>query len=56
VYWNTFSMGIAPIIIGMMFLGSIQLFCLGVLGEYIAAIYTRVDKKPLVIEKERINF
>lgn len=56
VYWNTFSMGIAPLIISVMFLGSVQLFCLGLLGEYIAAIYTRVDKKPLVIEKERINF
>lgn len=56
VNWYTFSMGIAPIIISITFLGSIQLFCLGLLGEYIAAIYTRVDKKQLVIEKERINF
>ena len=54
--WNTFSFGIAPIIISITFLGAIQLFCLGILGEYIAAIYTRVDKKPLVAEKERINF
>ena len=56
VYWDSFSMGIAPIIISILFLGSIQLFCLGLLGEYVGAIYTRVDKKPLVIEKERINF
>lgn len=56
IYWNSFSLGIAPIIISILFLGSIQLFCLGLLGEYIGAIYTRVDKKPLVIEKERINF
>ncbi len=56
LYWNTFSMGMAPLIISVMFLGSIQLFCLGLLGEYVAAIYTRVDKKPLVVEKERINF
>ena len=54
--WTTFSFGIAPIIISIMFISSIQLFCLGVLGEYIGAIYTRVDKKPLVLEKERINF
>lgn len=54
--WNTFSFGVAPIIISILFLGSIQLFCLGILGEYIGAIYTRIDKKPLVIEKERINF
>ncbi len=56
MYWNTFSMGMAPLIISVMFLGSVQLFCLGILGEYVAAIYTRVDKKPLVLEKERINF
>lgn len=54
--WSTFSFGIAPIIITLMFVSSVQLFCLGVLGEYIGAIYTRVDKKPLVLEKERINF
>ncbi len=54
--WYTFSIGISPIIISITFLGSVQLFCLGLLGEYIAAIYTRIDKKPLVVEKERINF
>ncbi len=56
VNWDTFSMGIAPIIMSVMFIGSVQLFCLGILGEYISAIYTRIDKKPLVVEKERINF
>ena len=56
INWYTFTMGLAPIIISITFLGSVQLFCLGLLGEYIAAIYTRIDKKPLVIEKERINF
>ena len=56
INWYTFTMGMAPIIISITFLGSVQLFCLGLLGEYIAAIYTRIDKKPLVIEKERINF
>ncbi|MBR1754174.1 glycosyltransferase family 2 protein [bacterium] len=55
-FWNAFSIGIAPIIISILFLGSIQLFCLGVLGEYVGAIYTRIDKKPVVVEKERINF
>ena len=54
--WSTFSFGVAPIIISIMFISSVQLFCLGVLGEYIGAIYTRIDKKPLVLEKERINF
>lgn len=54
--WNTFSFGVAPLILSILFIGSIQLFCLGILGEYIAAIYSRVDKKPLVIVKEKINF
>lgn len=56
VFWDEFSLGLAPIIISLFFLGSVQLFCLGVLGEYIGAIYTRVNKKPIVVEKERINF
>lgn len=56
INWSTFEFGIAPIIISIMFIGSIQLFCFGILGEYIAAIYTRIDQKPLVVEKERINF
>ncbi len=56
LYWEKFEFGLAPVIISVLFLGSIQLFCMGILGEYIGAIYTRVNKKPLVIEKERINF
>lgn len=56
VFWNEFSLGMAPIIISLFFFASVQLFCLGVLGEYIGAIYTRVNKKPVVVEKERINF
>ncbi len=56
LFWNEFSFGVAPIIISLFFLGSVQLFCMGVLGEYIGAIYTRVNKKPVVVEKERINF
>lgn len=54
--WDSFSIGIAPILICILFLGSVQLFCLGLLGEYIGIIYSRVDKKPIVVEKERINF
>ena len=56
MFWDEFSFGLAPIIISLFFLGSVQLFCMGVLGEYIGAIYTRVNKKPVVVEKERINF
>lgn len=56
IFWFQFTLGSAPIIIGLFFLGSIQLFFLGIVGEYIGAIYTQVMHRPLVIEKERINF
>jgi len=56
LYWQNFSMGIAPIIISLFFFSSVQLFFTGVLGEYIGAIYTKIEKRPLVVEKERINF
>jgi hypothetical protein len=56
VYWYQFSLGSAPLVIGLFFLGSIQLLFLGIVGEYIGAIYTQVMHRPLVIEKERINF
>ena len=55
-YWDSFSVGIAPLIIGVFFFGSIQLFFIGILGEYIGAIHTNTLKRPYVIEKERINF
>lgn len=56
IFWFQFSLGSAPIIIGLFFLGSVQLLFLGIVGEYIGAIYTQVMHRPLVIEKERINF
>lgn len=56
VDWQNFQLGSAPIVIGLFFFGAIQLFFLGVVGEYIGAIYTQVLHRPLVIEKERINF
>jgi glycosyltransferase involved in cell wall biosynthesis len=56
IYWQEFSLGSAPIIVGLFFFGAIQLFFLGIVGEYIGAIYTQVLHRPLVIEKERINF
>ena len=46
----------APILIGMFFLGSVQLAFIGVIGEYVGAILTRVTKRPMVIEEERLNF
>lgn len=56
VNWNSFSAGIAPIVIGMFFLGGVQLFFLGFMGEYIMSINKRVMNRPLVVEEERINF
>jgi len=56
VFWSNFPAGIAPAVIGIFLLCSVQLFCLGLLGEYVAMIHTRVLRRPLVVEKERINF
>ncbi len=56
LYWDYFPMGTAPLLIGMFFLGSLQLFFIGFLGEYILNINTRVMKRPLVIEEKRLNF
>lgn len=53
--WNDFQLGIAPLVIGIFFFGGVQLFFLGIIGEYIGAIFTQVKNRPLVIEKERIN-
>ncbi len=56
IFWNSFNVGIAPLVIGLFFFASVQLFFIGIIGEYIGAIHTQVLKRPLVIEKERINF
>jgi glycosyltransferase involved in cell wall biosynthesis len=56
VYWQEFQVGSAPIVVGIFFLGAVQLFFVGILGEYIGSIHTQVLKRPPVIEKERINF
>ncbi|MBK9284213.1 MAG: glycosyltransferase family 2 protein [Sphingobacteriaceae bacterium] len=56
VYWYDFEVGMAPIVIGVFFFSSVQLFFIGVIGEYIGAIHTHIRKRPLVIERERINF
>ena len=56
IYWNDFSVGLAPLVIGLFFFSSVQLIFIGVIGEYIGAIWTQVKNKPLVIEEERINF
>jgi glycosyltransferase involved in cell wall biosynthesis len=56
VFWNNFNVGIAPVVLGLFFLGSIQLIALGIIGEYVGSIHTLVLRRPLVTEKERINF
>ena len=56
IYWDRFSVGMAPLVIGLFFFSSVQLFFLGIVGEYIGAIHRQVYKRPMVIEKERINF
>jgi glycosyltransferase involved in cell wall biosynthesis len=56
LFWQNFAIGTAPMVIGLFFFASVQLFFIGILGEYIGAIHTQVLRRPLVVEKERINF
>ena len=56
IWWNAFPLGTAPILIGIFFFGSIQLIFIGLLGEYVMSINTRVMNRPLVVEEKRINF
>lgn len=56
LFWDSFQVGTAPLIIGMFFVGAVQLVFVGLLGEYIGAIHTQVQRRPRVIERERVNF
>ena len=56
VYWDSFQLGTAPLLIGVFFFGALQAFFIGVLGEYIGSIHTQVRNMPLVVEIERVNF
>lgn len=56
IWWDRFPMGTAPLLIGVFFMGSIQLIFMGLLGEYVMSVNTRVMDRPLVIEEKRINF
>ena len=56
LYWDSYSIGIAPMLIGIFFVGGFTLFFLGLIGEYILVIMSHIRNMPLVIEKERINF
>ncbi len=56
LFWKTFSVGVAPLVIGLFFFASVQLLFLGIIGEYIGAVHTQVLGRPLVVVKETINF
>lgn len=56
LYWDRFQAGLAPLLIGMLFLGSVIIFFIGMIGEYILTINQRVMRRPLVVEEERLNF
>jgi glycosyltransferase involved in cell wall biosynthesis len=56
IFWSRFSAGLAPLVIGVFFIMSLQMLFIGIIGEYVGAIHTLVQKRPLVIEQERINF
>jgi len=56
LFWNSFALGIAPIVLGFFFFSAVQMIFLGILGEYIGSVLTHVRKLPHVIESERINF
>jgi len=56
VFWNSFELGLAPLVVGIFFFSSVQLIFLGIVGEYVGSIHTYVRHMPLVVEKERINF
>ncbi len=56
IFWNSFQVGMAPLVIGIFFFSAVQLFFIGIIGEYVGTILTEIKDRPLVIEKERINF
>lgn len=56
LFWNSFDAGLAPVVIGLFLLGSIQIMFLGIIGEYIGVLMRKITKRPLVVEEEAINF
>jgi len=56
VFWNSFQLGTAPVLIGVFLFGSLQMFMMGIIGEYLGAVLTHVRQLPHVVELERINF
>jgi len=56
LFWDTFTLGLAPLVIGLFFFSAIQLIFIGIIGEYLGAVWTQVKDRPWVIEEEKINF
>jgi len=56
LFWSSFPMGVAPVVIGMFFMFGVLMLFIGILGEYIASIHTYVQRRPVVVEGERLNF
>lgn len=56
LFWNSFAFGTAPLLMGLFFFASVQLFFLGLLGEYVGNLQTQILNRPLVVEKERVGF
>jgi len=56
MFWNSFQVGIAPMLISLFFFSSVQILFLGMLGEYLGSVHTQMRNMPLVVESERVNF
>lgn len=56
LFWNEMTMGLAPLVIGLFFFGAVQLFFIGLIGEYVCTILVKVNNRPLVIERKALNF
>ena len=56
IYWDSYDIGMATLVIGLFFLGAVQIMFIGIVGEYVGEILSRMNEKPMVIEKERLNF
>ncbi len=56
LFWQSFPLGVAPVAVGLFLLASVQLFFIGIIGEYIGLMHMRILKRPLVVERERVNF
>ena len=56
IFWDTFPIGIAPLVIGFFLMTSLMFLFIGLIGEYIASIHLYVKNRPIIVEKERINF